>query len=378
MSLLLYTFVAAITLAVIAFAIFKFKSRRVTNGKVPKKMKAVMLTNFVEKHSKNVEDYDNCFEVQEIDVPKLKPGYVLVKVHESPINPSDLSTMTGTYNSAQREELPSQLGYEGSGEVVASGGGFMGGYLYGKRVGFCSTKGGVGYADYALVNAMRAIPLPSDVTYKEGSSCFVNPLTAISFLEIIQNGKHKAVIHTAACSALGKMFFRLCKANGVELIGIVRREQQVQILKDIGATYVVNSSEENWTEQLAEYSKLLDCRIGFDAVAGELSGQIIKAMPNSSTLYVYGGLSNQHCSAVRPTDLIFQKKTLKGFWLTDYSNKKNLLQMFLWVRKVQKNLKLNLNTEIRKSYSLDEMAEALVDYNSNMSDGKISMSAILN
>ena len=122
----------------------------------------VHLTKFIEKHSSKEEDYENNLTVAEIPVPKPKSGEVLVLIKCSAINPSDLSHLTGTYNrslsniqiyhliskfslifsknSAQREKLPCQVGFEASGLVIQSGGGLLANSLVGKRVGVCSTS----------------------------------------------------------------------------------------------------------------------------------------------------------------------------------------------------------------------------------------------
>lgn len=335
-------------------------------------MRALRLQKHVAKHGASEENYEGCFAVDEIAVPKPASGEVLVRVSHSPINPSDLSTMQGTYNSAQRAELPCGLGFEASGVVVSSGGGFLANRLVGKRVACVTTGAGALYAQYAAVAAMNCIELPGDVSFAEGCSCFVNPLTVISFVEIARNTKHKTILHTAAASSLGKMLVPYAKSNGVKVICVVRRDQQREILAELGAEHIIVSSEEGWEDQLKAKCEELNCRLAFDAVAGGLTGTILHAMPRGSTVKVYGGLSEQHCSNISPSDLIFRQCKVEGFWLTGYMKTKNIIGIYSWTRTIAKLLKKSLSTSIRKTYTIDEASAALADYMGNMSLGKIA------
>eukprot|EP00298_Acanthocystis_sp_HF-20_P018049 c21884_g2_i1.p1 GENE.c21884_g2_i1~~c21884_g2_i1.p1 ORF type:complete len:349 (-),score=166.68 c21884_g2_i1:142-1188(-) len=336
---------------------------------IPKKMRALFLTKLVKGY--DAADLEDHFEVKEIDVPVPGPGEVLVRIECSPINPSDLSTLQGSYNSAQREELPSRTGYEGSGTVVQSGGGLMGWMVSGKRVAIAAGKPGV-WAEYVVVNALQCLPLPDDVSFEEGSSCFVNPLTVIAFLEITKSKGSKAVLLTAAASAVGKMLVRLAREEGIEVVCVVRREEQAKILQDIGAKHIINSSEEDWKAKLKAKCQELNVIIGFDSIAGPTTGEILHEMPRGSEIQVFGGLSNQNCSSISPTDLIFSGKKVTGFWLTAYLNEKSLIGKKAMLNKVTKYVKTALATDIRVTYPIEKAADAIRDYNKNMSLGKVA------
>lgn len=337
---------------------------------VPEKMRAVRLLKYVEKHSGDAADYSGYFETQEVDTPKPRAGQILVKVERSPINPSDLSHLTGTYNAAQREPCPCACGFEASGTVVASGGGY--GYmLLGKRVGIVSKGGGRMWSEYAVATAMEAIVLPDEASFEQGSSLFVNPLTAIAFSEIIAAGKHKTVVLTASASALAKMCIRLFAQTGVRVVSVVRKASQEKELLEIGAAAVIVTSADGWEQKLKDVCKELDARICFDAVSGGLTGTVLHAMPPKSTVHVYGGLSLSDVSNVNTSDLIFAGKNVTGFWLTGYMKTKSMMNLAGWMKKVQRNIVGPLGTDVRRSYPMDKVADALADYNSNMANGKI-------
>jgi NADPH:quinone reductase-like Zn-dependent oxidoreductase len=369
-----YNIVGAVaSVAVLASAFFLHVSRKTRRGNVPASMKAVRLVKFVEDMKSG--NLSRNFEVATIETPVPKAGEVLVRMECSPINPSDVSSLQGTYNSAQRESLPAQCGFEGSGTVVQSGGGFMGWLVNGKRCAVISKAGGRMWAQYAIVPAVQAVPLPSNVSFEEGCSVFVNPLTVVAFVELAKKGKYKAILHTAAASALGKMLVRYAHRNGLEVVNVVRRPEQKAALEAIGARHIVDTSDEKWQEKLAAECKATNCMIGFDAVAGDLTGNCLKAMPNNSVLHVYGGLSMQSVSQVRPTDLLFSGKKLHGFWLTAYLKTRSLLGLKSMIGSVTSRLKDDFLTEFAARYPLDKVAEAVVFYTRNMTAGKVCIQA---
>jgi len=359
-----------------------------TTPGIPKTMKALQLIKHIPDYKAlSAEELQKHFEVKEIEVPKPKSGQVLVKVARSPINPSDLSTLKGSYDSAARSQLPWTPGFEGSGTVVANGGGMMGWNLQGKRVGLVVGATGGMWAEYIVAPATTCLPLPDEIDFDTGSSCFVNPLTVLSFVEIAHAGGHTAMVHTAAGSALGKMLIRVCAAEKIKVIGIVRRPEQVDELLKLGATAVFCTADtkgkdavkeeegeaekdKSWEAQFKDKCKQLRCRLAFDAVGGELTGKLLHAMPNRSTVYVYGGLSEEPCTAYIG-DLIFQGKTVTGFWVTEYVKSKGFLAKMMSGMKVRKLLGNELKTQIRDVMGMERVGEAIAAYVSDMSAGKI-------
>src|SRR5664279_4757055 len=120
------------------------------------------------------------------------PGEVLIKVAAAAVNPSDLAFLRGIYGT--RKTLPVVPGFEGSGTVVAAGSGTMSRFYMGRRVAFVSGEGDGTWAEYAVTPATQCVPLPKNVTLEQGSMMMVNPLTALAFMEIIRQGRHKAII----------------------------------------------------------------------------------------------------------------------------------------------------------------------------------------
>ena len=208
---------------------------------------------------------DNTLELSlaEVDFPAPGPDEVLVRIDATPINPSDLALLVGpadpaTFRAGGTSERPVLIadipanamkmvagrvgeslpvGNEGAGVVVAAGSSEAAQALLGRTVGLV---GGEMYAQYRCINVYQCLPLEEGTTAAEGASCFVNPLTALSMVETMRMEGHKALVHTAAASNLGQMLNRICIADGVDLVNIVRKPEQEKILRDLGAKYIVN------------------------------------------------------------------------------------------------------------------------------------------
>jgi NADPH:quinone reductase len=259
-------------------------------------------------------------------VPVPAADEVLIRIEATPINPSDIGNLFGPADFgtlrragaaleatmapaalrmvAGRIGQPMAMGNEGAGTVVAAGSSAAAQALLGRKVAVIA--GGM-YARYRCVKAADALRLPDDATAAEGASCFVNPLTALGMVETMRREGHRAIVHTAAASNLGQMLQRLCSAEGVALVNVVRKPEQVALLRGLGATHVCDSSAADFTAQLAEACAATGATIAFDAIGGGvLASQILTAMetalarkltefsrygsPVHKQVYIYGGL----------------------------------------------------------------------------------------
>lgn len=128
------------------------------------------------------------------------------------------------------------------------------------------------YQQYMLTTPLQCIPLPDNVSFEQGSMHCVNPLTALGMVDVAKSYKAQAIIQTAAASQLGKMIVRVCQDENIPLINIVRREEQVQILKEVKAEYILNSSEPDFEEKLGELAKKLRATVCLEAIAGTTTG----------------------------------------------------------------------------------------------------------
>lgn len=266
--------------------------------------------------------------LEEVLVPDPADHDIVVRIEAAPINPSDLGPLFGPADlstcadasaggrvmltarvplhrlKAVRARLGRSLpvGNEGAGIVVAAGRNAQ--QFVGKRVGMF---GGAMYADYRRIDSRDVIMLPEGVSSAQGAAMFVNPLTALAFVETARREGHRAIVHTAAASNLGQMLQRLCLADGIALVNIVRSQKQADLLAAIGARWVLNSRDEDFRSRLADALAETGATIAFDAIGGgSLGSDIVKAMERAAAahmgdysgygsdifkqLYIYGAL----------------------------------------------------------------------------------------
>jgi NADPH:quinone reductase len=268
--------------------------------------------------------------LHEVPVPAPAANEVLVRVEASPINPSDLGvliagadmttatvagpperpTVTASLGAgalgglAARVDKSLPVGLEGAGTVVAAGSSPAAQALSGKRVGIA---GGGMYSQYRVVDASVCLVLPESATARDGASSFVNPLTALGMLETMRREGHSGLVHTAAASNLGQMLVKLCISDGVPLVNVVRKTDQEELLRSLGAVHVCNSSSPSFTTDLTEALNATSATLAFDATGGgTLASQILNAMEEAANstaaeysrygstvhkqVYIYGGL----------------------------------------------------------------------------------------
>ena len=272
-----------------------------------------------------------------VPTPEPKADEVVVRVEATPINPSDLGLLTGaadmsTAKASGTKELPvvtanvpeagmkamagrldesMPVGNEGAGVVVKTGSSDAAKALMGRTVAII---GGAMYSQYRTLRVNECLPLPPGTTAAEGASSFVNPLTALGMTETMRREGHKALVHTAAASNLGQMLNKICIKDGIGLVNIVRSKEQADILKKIGAKYIVNSTAPSFIDDLTAALVETGATIAFDAIGGgRLAGQILTCMEAAinktakaysrygssvhKQVYIYGRLD------LRPTEL---------------------------------------------------------------------------
>lgn len=276
-------------------------------------------------------------ELVDVETPSPGPDEVVIRVEGTPINPSDLGLLLGPADmtkaklsgtpeapvvtapiapallpmAAARFDQPMPVGNEGAGVVVEAGSGELARSLLGRTV---AVLGREMYSQFRVVKADQCLLLHEGTTPAEGASCFVNPLTALGFVETMRLEGHSALVHTAAASNLGQMLVKISLADGVELVNIVRTPEQVALLKSIGAKHVIDSSQPSFMPELTATLTKTRATLAFDAVGGgRLGSDILTCMEAAASanepgfnrygssvhkqLYIYGGLDTS------PTEL---------------------------------------------------------------------------
>jgi NADPH:quinone reductase-like Zn-dependent oxidoreductase len=334
---------------------------------------------------------DNTLELSLVEVPVPQPGpdEVLVQVEAAPLNPSDLALLFGPADmttarasgSAERPVITADIppkfmgmvasrvgqslpvGNEAAGKVIAAGSSEAAQALIGKTVG---VVGGDMYGQYRCVNVFMCLPLEEGTTSTEGASCFVNPLTALAMVETMRMEGHSALVHTAAASNLGQMLNRICIGEGIDLVNIVRKSEQEDILRELGAKYIINSSNDSFYEDLTNALEATGATLAFDATGGgKLASDILTCMEAAAVrsmteynrygsdvykqVYIYGGLDRSPTTLSRNFGFSWG---IGGFLLTPFMQKVGFEKMGELRARVARELKTTFASHYTSEVSL--------------------------
>lgn len=343
---------------------------------------------------------DARLDIRLVDVPMPEPkdNEVVVRIEATPINPSDLGLLLGAADKetiavadgpvvsarvpadkmpgmAGRLDQALPVGNEGAGVVVAAGASEVAQALMGKTV---SVIGGGMYAQYRAVRADTCLEMPEGVTPAQAASWFVNPMTAQGMVETMRMEGHTALVHTAAASNLGQMLQKICLADGVALVNVVRRPEQAAILRDLGASHVRDSSSPDFAEELTAALAETGATIAFDAIGGgTLASQILGAMEAAAgrnakeysrygsdvhkQVYIYGGLDRGPTVLARDYGMMWG---VGGWLLTPFLRKAGREVLGRLRQRVAREIKTTFASHYTSEVSLAGMlsAEAIGQY----------------
>ena len=346
-----------------------------------------------EMRSKVTKEGYMVISIIETQIPKPKDNEVLIKIEAAPINPSDLgrllsyaadlsdiNTMEGNHPTQIKIKLKEKLmstlkprldqslslGNEGAGVVVDAGSEAK--EMIGKTVGLA---GGGMYCQYRCMPANNCLLMDDQTSPEEAASSFVNPMTALGFIETMKLEGHEALIHTAASSNLGQMLIKICKTDSVPLINIVRNSSQIELLKNVGANFVCSTSDKSFEEHLFTSIKETGATLAFDATGGgnegKLAGQILSAMERAilssskeykiygsdthKQVYIYGGLDRSPTILNRSYGMSW---SIGGWLLMPMINKFGMEKFQKMRERVAREIKTTFASKYHKHISLEQ------------------------
>ncbi len=337
-------------------------------------------------------------------LPDPTGSQVVIRIEATPINPSDLGLLFGPADTANAEYTPGKVvaqmpeaatramaarhgqamavGNECAGTVIAAGEDPAAQALLGKLV--AAVPGG-SYAQNVLTDARGCMVLGQGITAEQGAAAFVNPMTALGFVETMKMESFTGIVHTAAASNLGQMLVKICLEDGVPLVNIVRSEAQVTLLKGLGASHVVDSTAPDFMKQLIAAITETKAMIGFDAIGGGgLAGQILTAMEAAASagaaysrygssspkkVNIYGALDMGPTVLNRAFGLTWD---LSGWLLTPFLGKAGAETVGAMRQRVLANLTTTFASSYKARVSLEKMLtkDAVSDYNARRTGEK--------
>jgi NADPH2:quinone reductase len=335
-------------------------------------------------------------EVAETTFPEPKGAQVLVRMEAAPINPSDLALLFSAADLENAHYSPGKIvakmpepflsgskgrhgqrmpvGNEGAGTVVAAGDHPAAQALIGQRV---ACVPGNAFSQYSIAEAGMCLPL-GDISSEDGASAFVNPMTALGFVETAKMEGHKAILHFAAASNLGQMLNRICLEDGIALVNVVRKQEQVELLKGLGAKHVVNTSDDDFMAQLRSAIDETGAYLGFDPIGGGTSvDTAFKAMEQvavgkmkefsrygsdqAKKMYIYGRLDVDRTILTPSYGFGF---TLSGWLLFPFLQKAGMETTARMRKRVLDNLTSTFASHYKQRVALEQMLEkdSAIDY----------------
>ncbi|MFO7576708.1 MAG: zinc-dependent alcohol dehydrogenase family protein [Pelovirga sp.] len=309
-------------------------------------------------------------KLENLPLTEPEAGEVRLKVDAIGLNRAEVMFRQGQY--LETPEFPSRIGYEAAGTVDAVGSG-VSHVRIGDRVStipsFSMGKYGV-YGESAIIPATSVAPYPANLSPLEGTSLWMQYLTAYGALvEFGQIQKGDSVLITAASSSVGLAAIQITKSVGATAIATTRGEDKKQFLLDAGADQVIVTDEENLVERVMTITAGHGARIAFDPVAGPFLEKIAEATAPGGIIFEYGALSP------KPTPFplfsaLGKGLTLRGYTLFEIVRDPGMLakgKQFIY-----DGLKSGcLKPVIDRTFPLEAIVEAHRYMESNQQKGKI-------
>lgn len=323
--------------------------------------------------------------IEEVPVPEPGPGQVRVRMLMSPVNPSDLNFVRGTYFQALERIIwnqrrlgaaprvcfdpglsspcpmpPYALGGEGVGVVEACGAGLLAGRLRGRRVAVAGGPPNGTWQEYTVADAKRAVVLPDTVTDEQAAMFFVNPITAYVLVrEVLKVPRAGWVLVTAAGSALGKSVVRMGRRDGFRTICVVRSSASTAELMALGADAVIETERHDLVGEVARITGGRGVGSALDCVGGALAGQVVRCLGLGGRLVIYGTLADRPIE-IPGRDLMMPVAQVSGFVLPNWLAQQSPLKLFGVLRAVRRlTVEGVFRTEVSATYPLAEVARAV-------------------
>ena len=354
-------------------------------------MKSTRLRNF----TRNADD----IEIVDVSKPEPGPGQVCVRMLLSPVNPSDLNYVHGTYHAALQRIIwnqgagpdgevsfdpghdnlcpspPYALGGEGMGIVESTGSSLLARRLAGRRVAIAAPPPNGTWKEYVVVDALKAVALPDTIPDEQGAMFFVNPFTAyVMTREVLKVPRDQWLLVTAAGSALGKSVVRLGKLYGFKTLCVVRSDSNSDALRELGTDAIVETNHQNLVQSVREITAGQGVGYAIDCVGGELTADVVRCLGLGGRLLVYGTLANSPLT-VPLRDLMMPSAEISGFLLPNWLAAQSPLGLLGTLRTVRRLMAKGLfDTEVTATFELAQVSEAIAAATRPGRTGKVMLS----
>jgi NADPH:quinone reductase len=229
-------------------------------------------------------------QLEELPKPQPSAGEALLKVEAIGLNRAEVMFRSGHY--LDQPSFPSLIGYEAAGIIESVGPGVTS-LKPGDRVSsvpaFHMNEYGT-YGEYAVLPVHALEPYPQKLSPIEGTSIWMQYLTAFGIVEFGGLSKGQYLLVTAAASSVGLAAIQLAKSVGAISIATTRNQAKAQALLDAGADFVINTTSEDLVQRIQEITAGKGFALAFDPIAGPGLETLAKAAGYQATIMEYGAL----------------------------------------------------------------------------------------
>jgi NADPH:quinone reductase len=256
------------------------------------------------------------------------------------------------------------------GTVVGHGGG-VGRVLVGRRVVFATPPGAQGtWAEYACSDVSLCLPLGSRLDDPDAVNLLANGMTAVGLIDLLNRAGHRAAVVTAAASEVGQLLNRAVRGRQ-PLINVVRSETQAEILRELGAEIVVDSSHEDFFEKLRSWIERTGATAAIDSVGGTMAANLLEVLPDGAELISIGRLSGESVTVDALTHLTHRQQRMTGFSIYAWLDGLSPLRRVSALRHARQLYgPTGHRTVVQHSVDLDDTVRRLPDLVTNASAGK--------
>lgn len=252
---------------------------------------------------------------EEVDEPVASSGQLKIKVEAVGVNFSDVLRRRGD---AYPEPSPTPFtpGSEIAGTVAGIGDGVTG-FSIGDAV-YATPRTG-GYAQYVVVDAQAAVPLPPGVSAAQATALVIQGLTALlSLRDAARLTAGDAVLVEAAAGGVGAFAVQLAKLSGAGMvIAAASSPEKRAFAESLGADASVDYTEVGWPERVRQLTGGRGVDIVLEMVGGPVLTQALEAMAPFGRMVVYG-LASGDAVKINPQDLMKDNLSIVGFYIGAY------------------------------------------------------------
>ena len=311
-------------------------------------------------------------------IPSLPSNGLLIEVHYAQIIPADLFLFKGQYG-RRPPQPPFIAGAEGSGVVVKVGNSDLN-PLIGRKVGFVSDPEDAmfsgAWCEYTVKKLKDILVFEDTADLKQIASSRTNPLTALGMISTLKAKKCKCIVQDVALSALGKIFFRLCQKEGIDVINIVRKQEQLKQLEEAGSEYNICSDRPDFRKELFKICYKLKPTVGFCSAGGDNLSVIASSLAENGTVYNLGNMSGSLMGGLSSGDLIFRNIAIKGWWLMFWAvdNKEEYKKAIKTIVEAYNKGDSIFYSDYSEEVGFSQFNQGIKRYFENMSKGKMLIS----